>query len=58
MNDELRLIALQAGAPREVINELWFNIFCQHFAHLIINEAETEMSKIKTRLAEVEEKLL
>jgi hypothetical protein len=54
MNEELRLIALQAGAPREVINELWFHVFCQRFAHLIIGEAEVEMTAIKSRLAKVE----
>jgi hypothetical protein len=54
MNEELRLIALQAGAPREVINELWFHVFCQRFAHLIIGEAEVEMTTIKSRLDKVE----
>ena len=42
MNDELKNLAIMAGAPKEVINELWFNIFCQQFAHLIIEQMETE----------------
>jgi len=43
MNEFLKEIAIKAGAPEEVINELWFNIFCQKFAHelLIILEEET-----------------
>lgn len=42
MNDALREIAVEAGAPEEVIDTLWFNIFCQKFAHLILVEAEAE----------------
>lgn len=42
MNDELRSIAVEAGAPVEVIDTLWFNIFCQNFAHLILLAAEEE----------------
>ena len=55
MNKELKELALQAGAPKEVINELWFNIFCQHFAHVILTEAETEMNRIKDRIRDLEE---
>ena len=33
MNKELKQLVLKAGAPDEVLNELWFNIFCQQFAH-------------------------
>lgn len=40
MNDELRKIAIVAGAPEEVINELWFNIFCLKFAHMLLELAE------------------
>ena len=42
MNDRLRAIAVEAGAPVEVLNTLWFNIFCQKFAHLIVEELEKE----------------
>lgn len=42
MNEVLRDIAVEAGAPKEVLNELWFNIFCQNFAHLILEMAEEE----------------
>ena len=42
MNEVLRDIAVEAGAPEEVLNELWFNIFCQNFAHLILEMAEEE----------------
>ena len=40
MNDALKAIAAEAGAPVEVLNTLWFNIFCQTFAHLIVEELE------------------
>ena len=42
MNQALRKIAVAAGAPEEVIDDLWFNIFCQNFAHLILLAAEAE----------------
>jgi hypothetical protein len=32
---------LKAGAPEEVLNELWFNIFCQQFADVLLTEVET-----------------
>jgi len=40
MNEALKAIAIEAGAPEEVIDTLWFNIFCQQFAHLLIKEME------------------
>jgi len=42
MNEELRKIAINAGAPEEVIDDLWFNIFCTKFADLIIKEMEDQ----------------
>ena len=42
MNKELKNLALQAGASNALCNELWFNIFCQKFAHLIIEQMELE----------------
>ena len=42
MNDELRKVAVEAGAPVEVIDALWFNIFCVNFAHLLLEMAEQE----------------
>ena len=42
MNETLREIAVAAGAPEEVIDDLWFNIFCKNFAHLILLAAEEE----------------
>ena len=42
MNEALREIAEEAGAPKDMLNELWFNIFCQNFAHLILLAAESE----------------
>lgn len=42
MNAELRKIAEEAGAPEDMLNSLWFNIFCQKFAHLLIVALEEE----------------
>jgi hypothetical protein len=44
MNEALKAIAIQAEAPEEVINTLWFNIFCQKFAYLVVEELEKEIS--------------
>jgi hypothetical protein len=43
MNTELKNLAIMAGAPEEVLNTLWFNIFCQKFAHLLLEEIEKEV---------------
>ena len=43
MNEALRSIAVEAGAPEDVLDTLWFNVFCQNFAHLILLAAEEEM---------------
>jgi hypothetical protein len=43
MNEELRKIAIQAGAPEDLLSSLWFNIFCQKFAHLLLQAAEDDM---------------
>ena len=45
MNNALKAIAVEAGAPEEVLNTLWFNIFCQQFAHLIVEELEKEFEQ-------------
>lgn len=42
MNDELKQIAIEAGAPVDMLDSLWFNIFCQKFAHLLILYVEEE----------------
>jgi hypothetical protein len=54
MNNELKKLAQQAGAPEEVLNELWFGIFCQQFADVILTNAEQEMLNIKARISELE----
>jgi hypothetical protein len=46
MNEELRKIAIEAGAPEEVIDTLWFSIFCQNFAHLLLEMAEAECREV------------
>jgi len=40
MNDELKALAMAAGAPDELLEELWFSIFCKQFAHLLLEEME------------------
>ena len=40
MNTELEHIVRAAGAPEEAMTELWFVVFCQQFAHLLIQEME------------------
>lgn len=42
VNEELRQIAIEAGAPEDVLNKLWFNIFCLKFAHMLLELAEEE----------------
>ena len=55
MNQELKELALRAGAPAEVIDELWFHVFCMQFADAIITNAEQEMVKVKARVKQLEE---
>jgi len=43
MNDELKQLVIEAGAPKEVLNELWFNLFCIKFADVLLTLAEKEM---------------
>ena len=47
MNTELERLVRSAGAPEEVMTELWFVVFCQQFAHLLIAELETEIVDTK-----------
>jgi hypothetical protein len=56
MNTELKKLAQQAGAPQEVLDELWFGLFCMKFADVILTNAEQEMIKIKARMYEYEQK--
>jgi len=42
MNEILQELAVEAGAPAEMLNELWFHVFCQNFAHLLLEMAEAE----------------
>lgn len=43
MTEFLKQIVIDSGAPPEVMDELWFNMFCQNFAHVIISEMEKEL---------------
>jgi hypothetical protein len=42
MNEDLKAIAIEAGAPDEVLNELWFSMFCMKFADILISAMENE----------------
>lgn len=43
MNEELRQIAEAAGAPEDMLNSIWFNLFCVRFADMILTLAEEEL---------------
>lgn len=43
MNEALMEIAREAGAPEEMMTELWFNIFCIKFADAILTLAEESL---------------
>ena len=40
MNTELERLVRAAGAPEEVMTELWFRVFCMQFADRLIAEME------------------
>ena len=54
MNEELKALALRAGAPVEVLHQNWFNNFCMKFADVLLTKAEAEIFDIKTRVKELE----
>lgn len=43
MNDELKALVIKAGAPAPLLDEIWFNIFCEQFADVLLTQAETEV---------------
>jgi hypothetical protein len=43
MNEELQNIVRMAGAPEEVMDQLWFHVFCQNFTNLLLTMAEEEV---------------
>ena len=40
MNAELERLVREAGAPEEVMDQLWFRVFCMQFADRLIAEME------------------
>ena len=50
MNEELKALVLQAGAPVEVMDQMWFNLFCQQFADLVLTVIEQELSDRREEL--------
>ena len=47
MNTELERLVRAAGAPEEVMDQLWFRVFCMQFADLLIAELEAEIVDTK-----------
>jgi hypothetical protein len=45
MNAELLKLVKAAGAPEQVMDELWFHAFCEEFAHVIMLEVEKELDQ-------------
>lgn len=45
MNEELKKLVIEAGAPKEVLNELWFNLFCIKFADVLLTLAEEAVNE-------------
>ena len=42
MNEQLKQLAVDAGAPEEMLAEMWFHIFCAKFADAILTVMEEE----------------
>ena len=42
MNEQLKQLAVDAGAPEEIMSEMWFHIFCAKFADAILTMMEEE----------------
>ena len=43
MNKELKALVIKAGAPPPLLNELWFTIFCQQFADVLLTQVEQDV---------------
>ena len=43
MNDELKALVIKAGAPAPLLEEIWFHVFCQQFANVLLTQAEKEV---------------
>lgn len=46
MNEYLKQLAIEADAPKEMLDKLWFNIFCQKFADRVITELEKDAEPV------------
>ena len=45
MNEQLAQMAEEAGAPPEMMEEIWFHIFCTKFADSIVTLMEAEYAE-------------
>jgi len=43
MNKELKALVIKAGAPPPLLDEIWFNIFCQQFADVLLTQVEQDV---------------
>ena len=43
MNEQLAQLAEEAGAPPEMMEEMWFHVFCTKFADSIVTLMESEV---------------
>lgn len=42
MNEALKELVVRAGAPEQVMDQMWFHVFCQKFAGVIFDELEKD----------------
>jgi len=47
MTDELKQLVIKAGAPASLLDELWFNLFCNKFADVLLTQAEEEIFGVR-----------
>jgi hypothetical protein len=45
MNENLKRLVEAAGAPEQVMDQLWFAVFCEQFADILLEEAERSMTE-------------
>jgi hypothetical protein len=43
MNEQLLALILKAQPPKQVLDKMWFHVFCQKFANVLLEEVEKEL---------------
>jgi hypothetical protein len=46
MNENLKRLVEAAGAPEQVMDRLWFAVFCEQFADILLHEVEREVARL------------